>query len=155
MSRLAKAYARVSPRLANKPGSRLFSKGHARLMRLSGGRLGRFLGAEVLVLRTVGRKSGKPRENPLMYVRHNGGFAVAASNAGADRAPAWWLNLQARPDAEVVVRGDVRRVRAREATDGEVAAVWPQMVEMYEGFEHYTTVTDRKFPVVMLEPAGE
>jgi deazaflavin-dependent oxidoreductase (nitroreductase family) len=152
MSRFAKAYSRVSPRLANKPGSHAFSKVHARLMRLSRGRLGRFLGAEVLVLRTVGRKSGKSRENPLMFVRHNGGFAVAASNAGASKTPAWWLNLQASPDAKVIASGKTQDVRAREATEAEIAEVWPQMVAMYQGFDHYKTVTNREFPVVMLEP---
>jgi F420H(2)-dependent quinone reductase len=153
MSRLAKAYARVSPKLANRPGSRLFSKLHARLMRVSRGRLGRFLGADVLVLRTTGRKSGQLRENPLMYVRHGDAWVVAASNAAAARTPAWWLNLQAEPLAEVVVRGGSHRIRAREATDDEVAEVWPRLVEMYWGFEHYTTISERKFPVVMLEPA--
>jgi F420H(2)-dependent quinone reductase len=152
MSRVARIYSRLSPRLSNRPESRLFTKLHARLMRMSGGRLRRFLGADVLVLRTTGRRSGQPRETPLMYVRHGDAFVVVASNAAAKKTPAWWLNLQDGPDGDVLADGRWLPVRAREASADEAAAVWPALSEMYEGYDHYAEISGRRFPVVMLEP---
>ena len=79
---MTRIYSRVSPRLAHRPGSSLLSRTHAWLVRRTGGRVGRtFLGVEVLVLRTVGRRSGKLRESPMFYLPHGDGFAVEASNA--------------------------------------------------------------------------
>jgi F420H(2)-dependent quinone reductase len=153
MSRLADAYARISPRLAHRPGSTLFSRTHAWLLRVSGGRLGkRFMGGDVLVLRTVGRRSGKPREAPMFYLPYRDGYAVVASNAASQRAPAWWLNLSASPDAEATVGEGWRPVRAREATDAERDELWPSFVRMYRGYDHYKEIATRDMPVVVLEP---
>jgi deazaflavin-dependent oxidoreductase (nitroreductase family) len=145
-------YARISPLLAGRPGSSLLGRTHAWLLRRTHGRLGkRFLGVEVLVLRTVGRKSGTKRDSPMFYIRHGDGFAVVASNAASRNVPAWWLNLQAYPDAEALVRGETHRVRARKATDEEATALWPRFVEIYRGFDHYREVAKRELPVVLLE----
>ncbi|HEY0630913.1 MAG TPA: nitroreductase family deazaflavin-dependent oxidoreductase [Thermoleophilaceae bacterium] len=153
MSRLADAYARLSPRFAHRPGTAAASRAHAWLLRRSGGRIGkRFMGADVLVLRTVGRRSGEPRESPMFYVRHGDGFAVVASNAASKRPPAWWLNLRATPDAEAVVGGGWQRVRAREATEAERSELWPRFVAMYRGYDHYREIATREMPVVVLEP---
>ena len=155
MSRLADAYARLSPRFAHRPGTALASRAHAWLLRRSHGRLGRrFLGADVLVLRTVGRKSGKPREAPMFYVPHGDCYAVVASNAASERPPAWWLNLQAAPDAEATVDGRWRRVHAREANEAEREELWPRFVAMYRGYDHYKEIASREMPVVVLEPRG-
>jgi F420H(2)-dependent quinone reductase len=155
MSRLADAYARISPRLAHRPGATAFSRAHARLLDLTGGRLGkRFMGADVLVLRTVGRRSGKTRQSPVFYVTHRGGYAVVASNAASKRVPAWWLNLQARPDAEATVGDGWQPVRAREATEEERDELWPSFVEMYRGYDHYKEIASREMPVVVLERRG-
>ena len=152
MSRWAGFYARVSPRLAHRPGSTLPTRAHGWLVRRSGGRLGRrFLGVDVLVLRTVGRRSGAQRESPLFYLRHADGFAVVASNAASQRPPAWWLNLQAAPDAEVLVDGSWHAVRAREATAEEAEALWPRFADVYVGYEHYREIATRDIPVVVLE----
>ena len=153
MSRIAEAYARISPKLAHKPGSGFFSRTHAQLLKRTNGRFGRrFLGADVVVLRTTGRKSGEPRESPMFYLRHGDAWVVVASNAASKRPPAWWLNLQAKPEAEVLVDGGWRPVRARRATDEEREAVWPQLVEMYRGYDHYESIATREMPVVVLEP---
>ena len=150
---MARIYARVSPRLAHRPGSSLFSRTHAWLVRRTGGRVGRtFLGVEVLVLWTVGRRSGKLRESPMFYLPHGDGFAVVASNAASARPPAWWLNLQAQPDAEALVGGRTHRVRARRATDAEVTELNPRFSEIYEGYDHYLEIATRELPVVVLEP---
>jgi deazaflavin-dependent oxidoreductase (nitroreductase family) len=153
MSRFADAYARISPRLAHRPGATAFSRAHARLLELSGGRLGkRFMGADVLVLRTVGRRSGKRRQSPMFYLPHRGGYAVVASNAASKRVPAWWLNLQAQPEVEATVGNGWRAVRAREATAEERDELWPSFVEMYRGYDHYKEIASREMPVVVLEP---
>jgi F420H(2)-dependent quinone reductase len=146
-------YARVSPRFAHRPGSSLPTRAHAWLVRRSGGRLGgTFLGVDVLVLRTVGRRSGKVRESPMFYLPHGDGFAVVASNAASERPPAWWLNLQADPDIHARVDGHEHAVRARPATEAEVAELWPRFAAAYEGFDRYREIATRELPVVVLEP---
>src|SRR5919199_61512 len=106
MGRAADLYARVSPHLAHRPGSALPTRLHAWLLRRTGGRLGRrFLGIPVLVLRTTGRRSGEPRESPMFFLAHRDGWAVMAANAASKRPPAWFLNLEAEPDAEALRGG--------------------------------------------------
>ena len=153
MGRFADAYSKLSPRVAHKPGTSAASRAHAWLLRRSGGRIGkRFLGADVAVLRTTGRKSGEPRESPMFYLSHGDGWAVVASNAASKRPPAWWLNLEAKPDAEAFVDGSWQPVRARRATEQEREALWPRFVAMYRGYDHYKSVATREMPVVVLEP---
>jgi deazaflavin-dependent oxidoreductase (nitroreductase family) len=153
MPDLSNFYARISPHVAHRPGSALGAKAHAWVVRRTGGRLGgRAFGAEILVLRTTGRRSGEPRDAPMFYLRHNGGFAVIASNAASKRVPAWWLNLQADPDVEALVRGVSYTVRARAASEQEVAELWPAFVKLYSGYDHYKSIATRELPVVLLEP---
>jgi F420H(2)-dependent quinone reductase len=131
---------------------------HAALLRLSGGRLKRSRllagGQPVLALSTTGRKSGEVRSTVLAYVPDGENFAVVPSNAGQDRTPSWWLNLQADPRAEVEVAGQSHAVRARPATPEEQPRLWRAFVDQYGGFEDYTQMTDRDIPVVILEPAA-
>jgi deazaflavin-dependent oxidoreductase (nitroreductase family) len=154
VGRIADAYARISPRLAHGPGSSLFSRTHAALFRRSGGRIGRrFMGADVLVLRTVGRRSGQPREAPMFYLSFGDGWAVVASNAASRRPPAWWLNLEASPEADALVPGKSwTPVRARRATDAERDELWPRFVAMYRGYDRYAELATREMPTVVLEP---
>jgi F420H(2)-dependent quinone reductase len=153
MSRVADIYARVSTRLAHRPGSAAATQLHARLVRRTGGRIGgRALGADVLVLSTIGRRSGRHRDAPLFFVSYGQGFAVLAANAASTRAPAWWLNLQEHPDARALVRGQTYLVRARAASEHETADLWPRLAENYSGIEHYRSVATRELPVVVLEP---
>jgi deazaflavin-dependent oxidoreductase (nitroreductase family) len=150
---VADLYARVSPRLAHGPGSSAFSRTHAWLLRRSGGRLGRrFMGGDVLVLRTTGRRSGEPREAPMFYLPFRGGWAVVASNAASRRPPAWWLNLEAVPDADAMVGETWTPVRARRASDDERDELWPRFVAMYSGYDRYAELATREMPVVVLEP---
>ncbi|HEX2233320.1 MAG TPA: nitroreductase/quinone reductase family protein [Thermoleophilaceae bacterium] len=136
------------------PVATIATRAHARLYRLTGGR---FLpkwaeGMPVISLTTTGRKSGKPRSTPVVYVEDGDRLAVMPSNAGSDATPAWWLNLQANPEAEVQ-RGEERwRVRARRATPDEAERIWPLMRESYSGFEAYQGFTEREQPIVLLEP---
>jgi F420H(2)-dependent quinone reductase len=136
------------------PVARLATRVHAGLYRLTGGRfLPRWVeGMPVISLTTMGRKSGKPRSTPVIYVEDGDRLAVMPSNAGSEATPAWWLNLQANPEAEVQ-RGKERwQVRARRATPEEAERLWPVMRESYSGFEAYRSFTEREQPIVLLEP---
>ncbi|MFI5004808.1 MAG: nitroreductase family deazaflavin-dependent oxidoreductase [Solirubrobacterales bacterium] len=153
MSSLAGLFARISPHLAHRPGSARATQAHAWLMRRTGGRIGgSALGTEFLVLRTIGRRSGRERDAPLLFVRHGEGFAIVASNAASARPPAWWFNLQEHPDAEALVRGRTHPVHARAATAEEIAELWPRLVHLYSGYDHYKSIATRELPVVILEP---
>jgi deazaflavin-dependent oxidoreductase (nitroreductase family) len=149
----ASLYARISPKLAHRPGSSLSTRVHAWVLTRSGGRIGKTLfGSPLLVLRTRGRKSGQDRESPMLFVDHDGGYAVVASNAASERPPAWWLNLQAQSDCEAFVRRRWRPLRGREASEAEAWALWPQLDAAYVGFEHYRALARRQLAVVILEP---
>jgi F420H(2)-dependent quinone reductase len=133
---------------------RAWSRLHARLYRWSGGRfLPRwFHGAPVMLLRTVGRRSGKRRSNPVLYLRDGENLVVLAANAGNDRAPAWWHNLRAAGEGEVVIGRKLRRVRPRIVTGEERERLWREFVEMYPQAEIYTHFTERPLPLIALEP---
>jgi F420H(2)-dependent quinone reductase len=135
--------------------SPLLTRTHARLVRLSGGRIRRsFLftgGMPILVVTTVGRKSGKTRSTPVGYIEHGDSFVVLASNAGNDRSPAWWLNLQADPHAEVLVGRRRFAVESRRADPTEEAALWSEFARLNPGFDEYRNLTERQIPVVLLE----
>jgi F420H(2)-dependent quinone reductase len=136
------------------PVARAATRLHARLYSLTGGRfLPRWAeGMPVLSLTTTGRKSGKPRSTTVIYLEDGDSLVVMPSNAGSDAAPAWWLNLQANPDAEVQLGKERRPVRARRATAEEADRLWPRMRESYSGFEAYQQFTEREQPIVLLEP---
>jgi deazaflavin-dependent oxidoreductase (nitroreductase family) len=124
------------------------------LYRLTRGRLfGKVGRAPVLLLTTTGRKSGEPRTAPVLYLTDDERLVVIGSNAGNKRPPAWALNLEANPDAEVQVRGSRWRVRARVAGGDERAALWQQVNDQYAGFDEYRERTARDIRVFVLERA--
>ena len=126
---------------------------HSALYRASGGRIGgRMLGMPVLLLITHGRRSGKSRTIPLLYVRDGDSIVVVASNGGSDYVPAWWLNLRSNPDAEVEIGRGRTRVTARKASPDERARLWPEFTSRFSGYAKYATRTVREIPVVILEP---
>lgn len=106
----------------------------------------------ILLLDTVGNKSGQPRTHALIYRQFNGAYLVVASNGGTDAPPAWSLNLKARPDAQIQVKDQVIAVRAREATAEEKPAMWAEMTDAWPDYDDYQTRTERPIPVVVLEP---
>lgn len=111
-------------------------------------------GMRILLLTSVGRRTGHQRITPLLFVEDGERFVVVASNAGDDRHPAWWLNLQANPDARVQIREGHHEVVARAASPEEVERLWPRLVEAYRPYEDYRRRTQREIPVVVLEPAS-
>jgi deazaflavin-dependent oxidoreductase (nitroreductase family) len=128
---------------------------HTRLYRMTGGRIGHSAGRITnLLLTTTGRRSGTRRTVPLAYVADGGGFVVVASNGGADRHPAWWLNLRAHPHAVVEVGSRRVEVTAREADPTERARLWPRLKADNPFYGQYEQITDRRIPVVILEPAS-
>jgi F420H(2)-dependent quinone reductase len=105
-----------------------------------------------LYLHTVGRRTGKPRRTPLYYIPDGDDLAVITSNAGRDREPGWWLNLQADPDAEVEIGKERREVRARRATPAQFERLWPDFVSGLRTYENYRRRTDRPLTIVLLSP---
>ena len=128
---------------------------HPALLKLSGGRVGRSLaGMPVVVLETVGRKSGEVRRTPLTSPVVDGDTVVLVASYGGDsRHPAWYLNLCAQPDVAIELHGARREMRARTATAEEKAELWPRIVKSYRGYAAYQKRTDRDIPVVLLTPS--
>jgi deazaflavin-dependent oxidoreductase (nitroreductase family) len=106
----------------------------------------------VLVIETIGRRSGKPRSTAVIYMRDGDRFLVTPANAGADRTPAWWLNLQASATATVVVDGGRLRVRARELRAAERDRLWRAFAARVAALDEYRAFTTRDIPLVALEP---
>jgi deazaflavin-dependent oxidoreductase (nitroreductase family) len=127
---------------------------HAQFYRISGGRvLSRwFAGAPVMVLETVGRRTGIKRATPVLYLRDGDALVILAANAGADRTPAWWLNLREAGVAEVVIGRRRMRVQPRLPSGAERERLWRAFVEMYPQAEHYLRFTERVLPLIALEP---
>jgi F420H(2)-dependent quinone reductase len=129
---------------------------HVALYRRSGGRIGgHFPGwpaAPILLLDHTGAKTGIRRTSPLMYHREGDVIAVVASRAGQPTNPAWFHNLMAHPDAAVQLGSEVRKVRARVASDEERRQLWPKFVAFYPGYEAFQRMAQgRKIPIVILE----
>ena len=145
--------ASLTSRVGNLMG-RALNKTHSSVYRRSGGRLwGTMFGGPVLLLNTTGRKSGQRRTNPLLYVRDGEVFVLIASNAGAPRHPAWYLNLMANPDATVEVGDRKVRVRAEVVEGEEKARLWQKMVAMYSSYDDYQKKTVREIPLLVLHPS--
>jgi deazaflavin-dependent oxidoreductase (nitroreductase family) len=108
-------------------------------------------GLPVIVLTTVGAKSGKLRKTALMRVEHDGVYAVVASQGGAPRHPHWYFNLIANPLVELQDGAVKRDYRAREVHGGEKALWWDRSVAAYPPYAAYQKRTDRQIPVFVLE----
>ena len=131
----------------------LITSVHRFLYRASGGRIGAHApGYLFLLLGCVGRRSGREHVVPLLYVPDGERFVVVASNAGDPRAPHWWKNLQAKPDAWIQVGRSRLAVRAREASRGEAERLWPRVLEAYAQYAAYRERAGRPIPLVVLEP---
>ena len=128
---------------------------HRAVFRLSGGRiLGRAGGMPVVVLTTVGHRSGRKRRTMLTAPVVDGDRVVlVASYGGHSENPHWYQNLLVHPDVGLTTAGTgERRMRARVAGRDERAELWPRIVAAYGGYERYQQHTDRQIPIVVLEP---
>jgi len=129
-------------------------KGHTAVYRATGGRIGHtFPGLPtMLLLDHVGARSGVPPTTPLLYFRDGDPLVIVASKGGHPKHPAWFHNLRANPETTVQVGRERRAVRARVATDAERERLWPKAVATYGGYAGYQERTERKIPLVVLEP---
>jgi deazaflavin-dependent oxidoreductase (nitroreductase family) len=129
-----------------------FTKLHRGVYRRSGGRLmARLAGIDMLLLTTRGRRSGQPRTTPLACFRDGEHLVVVASNNGQAHDPAWWKNLEERPEAEVQLGAERFAVRARRARGPERERLWPWLVQQNRAYARYARKTSREIPVVVLE----
>ena len=109
-------------------------------------------GMPILLLTTVGRKTGKSRTTPLMYIRDGEGYVIIASNSGRALHPAWFHNLQASPQARIEIPGQRLDVSATVATQTERDRFWPQLVSKAPFFDGYQRNTSRLIPMILLKP---
>ena len=129
---------------------------HRTILKVSGGRKGWDAGnMPVLKLTTVGRKSGDKREVMLTSpLQLDSTLVIVASRGGDDHHPAWFLNLQANPEVQVVWKGKPKAaMTARVATADERARMWPIITEKFTNYAGYQTKTEREIPLVILTPA--
>lgn len=135
----------------NRTWLKIQSRIHQFVYRLSGGKIGSYFGAETLLLTTIGRKSGQSRTTPLYYVEDSQNWAVVASNAGSEKHPAWFLNLQASPSAKIQIREKQFDVKIQIAQQEERDRLWSQFVDIFAGYQTYQDETEREMPIVILE----
>lgn len=130
------------------------SRAQTWLFKKTNGRLGgKFLrGAEVGILTTTGRKSGEPRDNPLLFLQEGRRVVLVASQGGRATNPMWYLNLQTNPSMKFQTKREVLHLTARDATDAERDEYWPKLDAMYADFANYRSYTDRKIPIVICDP---
>ena len=109
-------------------------------------------GRPVIVLTSIGAKTGKLRKTALMRVEHDGTYAVVASQGGAPKHPVWYHNLKANPHVELQDGAVKRDYQAREVTGTEKAVWWERAVATWPDYARYQSKTDRQIPVFVLEP---
>jgi deazaflavin-dependent oxidoreductase (nitroreductase family) len=109
-------------------------------------------GVPVIVVTSVGSKSGKLRKNPVMRVEHDGVYAAVASQGGAPTHPVWYHNFKANPLVEVQDKAVKKDYRARELAGEERALWWGRATQVWPDYDEYQTKTDREIPVFLLEP---
>ena len=134
------------------PSTSDWARKQAELYEATDGREGGDLrGMPVIVMTSVGAKTGKLRKNALMRVEHDGVYAVVASLGGAPKHPVWYYNLTAEPHVELQDGAVKRDYTAREVTGEEKAVWWERAVAAYPPYADYQRKTEREIPVFVLE----
>jgi deazaflavin-dependent oxidoreductase (nitroreductase family) len=129
------------------------AKANTWIYRRTGGKVGGRMGrAPILLLHHVGAKSGTKRVTPLLHLPDGERVVIVASKGGVQKNPAWFHNLKAHPETEVEIGRERRPVRARVAEGEEREGLWRRLVEIYPNYAEYQRNTDRRIPVVVLEP---
>ncbi len=125
---------------------------NALFLRLSRGRIGSKLGTQtVLMLHTVGRKSGQERAIPIAYFAYEGQYLIVASNWGKDKHADWYLNLKKNAQAKLEINGRVVPVVAREAEGEEYNRLWKFATERHPPYLKYQQMTTRHIPIMVFE----
>ena len=135
------------------PSTSDWARDNAELYIASGGKEGTELkGKPVILLTTIGAKTGKIRKTPLMRVEHGGEYAVVASLGGAPKHPVWYFNIKANPRVELQDGTETHDYEAREVLGDEKAIWWERAVEAWPDYADYQRKTDRAIPVFVLTP---
>ena len=128
---------------------------NALLLRLSRGRVGSKLGKQtILVLHTIGRKSGQDRAIPIAYFDYEDRYLIVASNWGKDRQADWYLNLKKDPRARLEVRGKIISVATHEARGEEYDRLWKFVTGRHPPYIEYQKMTTRRIPIMVFEREG-
>jgi deazaflavin-dependent oxidoreductase (nitroreductase family) len=131
----------------------LFMSLHVFIYRLTKGKvMSSMNGMPILLLDSVGRKSGKRRTNPLMFIRDGDSFVITASAGGAERNPGWYYNLRATPKTTIQVKDQIIPVTAVEAAPDERSRLWTKLVTEAPQFKGYESSTKRTIPMMILRP---
>jgi deazaflavin-dependent oxidoreductase (nitroreductase family) len=130
----------------------LFGAEHVRVYRETGGERGyHWRGTTILLLTTTGRRSGEARTTPLIHRVDDGRWVIVASKGGTPEHPAWFLNLEADPEATIQVQGEEIPVRMSVAEGDERSRLWRLMAEVWPDYDAYQERTEREIPIVLLE----
>ena len=125
--------------------------------RANGGKVGgRFEGADLLILHTVGARSGESRMTPLMYLADDDRYIIFATYAGNPKNPAWYHNVKADPDVRIEVALSDAKIttvaaRATELEGPDRDAIYARQVELFPGFGRYEEKSGRRIPVIAIE----
>ena len=122
------------------------------LMRISRGRLSTTFIFPVVMVDTIGAKSGRLRRTPLVAARDGDGLVIIASRGGDTRHPGWYYNLRANPEVTALFSGRTARYRAREVDGSERERLWKLAADQYPGYDVYQSRAGRRIPVIRLEP---
>ncbi len=126
------------------------------LYRATGGRVGGSMsGVDVLLLTATGRKSGKKRTIPLVYIRDGSAYVITASAGGADKHPGWFFNVRSNPNVTIQVKDKQIRAVAEVASPEKKSELWPQLLKVASNFASYQQRTSREIPMVILHPLNE
>jgi len=132
---------------------RIFMAVNSFFIRITRGRVGGQLGTQtILLLHSVGRKSGQQRVTPIAYFRYEGRYLVVASNWGKDQHAAWYYNLKAQPQTSIEVDGQTIQVQVGFAEGEEYVRLWEYVTKKHPPYLDYQKATSRKIPIVVLTP---
>lgn len=124
---------------------------NAFLIRISKGRIGGRLGTQtILILNTIGRKSGQSRSIPIAYFYYEGKYLIVESNWGKDKHADWYFNLRKNPQASIEVNGGTIKVNGSFAEEGEYARLWNYVTRKHPPYLEYQKMTKRKIPIAVL-----
>ncbi len=141
--------------MSSDPAEKSFNEKIIDEFRANEGRVGPpFEGAPMVLLTTVGAKSGKERVSPLVYTKDGDKLVIIASAAGADNNPAWFHNLVASPEVTLEVGTEKHRARATVPGEPDRTRIYDQQAAIMPGFKAYQEKTSRIIPVVVLERMG-
>ena len=126
---------------------------NAFLIKISKGRIGGQLGTQtILILHTVGRKSGLPRSIPIAYFFYEGKYLIVESNWGKNNHADWYFNLQKQPQTTLEVKGQTIKVKASFAEGEEYTRLWEYLTKKHPPYLDYQKMTQRKIPIAVFEP---